>query len=76
MGNLDSSISPSRMANSSILSCPYPMGFFANVDGHIDDRGSSLRRAEKYQTTYGSRTNSHLEDGIADKPARGEADSA
>ena len=47
---------------------PYPMGFFAkNVDGRIDDPNAGWK-GQGLWTTYGTRTNFHLEGGKETQP--------
>jgi hypothetical protein len=67
MGNLNSSILAlvdDRLVNFVV---PYPMGFFAkNVDGRIDNPGAGWKGRGLW-STYGSRTNFHLEGGTANR---------
>jgi hypothetical protein len=68
MGNLNSSIFAFKDGQLINFVVPYPMGFFAkNVDGRIDDANTGWKGREIW-TTYGSRTNFHLEGGTANKP--------
>jgi len=47
---------------------PYPMGFFAkNVDGRIDDPNAGWK-GKALWSTYGSRTNFHLEGAKENRP--------
>jgi hypothetical protein len=67
MGNLNSSILAlvdGRLLNFTV---PYPMGFFAkNVDGRVDDPNAGWK-GKALWSTYGSRTNFHLEGGTANR---------
>jgi hypothetical protein len=68
MGNLNSSIF--ALVDGKLLNfvVPYPMGFFAkNVDGRIDDPNTGWKGRSLW-TTYGSRTNFHLEGGTKNRP--------
>jgi hypothetical protein len=68
MGNLNSSIF--AVVDGKIVNfvVPYPMGFFAkNVDGRIDDPNTGWKGRSLW-TTYGSRTNFHLEGGTKNRP--------
>jgi len=68
MGNLNGSIFAFKEGQFINFVVPYPMGFFAkNVDGRIDDPNTGWKGREIW-TTYGSRTNFHLEGGTANKP--------
>jgi len=68
MGNLNSSILALVDGKFVNLTVPYPMGFFAkNVDGRIDDPNAGWK-GKALWSTYGSRTNFHLEGGIANRP--------
>ena len=68
MGNLNSSILAFVDGKLINFVVPYPMGFFAkNVDGRIDDPNTGWKGREIW-TTYGSRTNFHLEGGTDNKP--------
>jgi hypothetical protein len=68
MGNLNSSIF--ALVDGKLINfvVPYPMGFFAkNVDGRIDDPNTGWKGRSLW-TTYGSRTNFHLEGGTKNRP--------
>jgi hypothetical protein len=68
MGNLNSSIF--ALVDGKLINfvVPYPMGFFAkNVDGRIDDPNAGWKGRSLW-TTYGSRTNFHLEGGTTNRP--------
>jgi hypothetical protein len=68
MGNLNSSIFALVDGKFINITIPYPMGFFAkNVDGRIDNPNSGWKGKELW-STYGSRTNFHLEGGVANRP--------
>jgi hypothetical protein len=68
MGNLNSSIM--ALVNGKLINftVPYPMGFFAkNADGRVDDPNAGWKGRGLW-TTYGSRTNFHLEGGKDNRP--------
>ena len=68
MGNLNSSIM--ALVNGKLINftVPYPMGFFAkNADGRVDDPNAGWKGSGLW-TTYGSRTNFHLEGGKDNRP--------
>ena len=68
MGNLNSSIFAMVDGKPVNFVVPYPMGFFAkNVDGRIDDPNTGWKGRALW-TTYGSRTNFHLEGGKENRP--------
>jgi hypothetical protein len=68
MGNLNSSVFAVKDGQLINFVVPYPMGFFAkNVDGRIDDTNAGWKGREIW-TTYGSRTNFHMEGGKGNKP--------
>jgi len=68
MGNLNSSILALVAGKLVNFTVPYPMGFFAkNVDGRIDDPNAGWKGKELW-STYGSRTNFHLEGGSENRP--------
>jgi hypothetical protein len=68
MGNLNSSILALVDRKFINITVPYPMGFFAkNVDGRIDNPNAGWKGKELW-STYGSRTNFHLEGGVANRP--------
>src|SRR5215467_6249818 len=68
MGNLNSSIFALVNGKFINITVPYPMGFFAkNVDGRIDDSNAGWK-GKSLWSTYGSRTNFHLEGGVANRP--------
>jgi hypothetical protein len=68
MGNLNSSIFALVDGKFINITVPYPMGFFAkNVDGRIDNPNAGWKGKELW-STYGSRTNFHLEGGVANRP--------
>ena len=68
MGNLNSSIFAMVDGKPVNFVVPYPMGFFAkNVDGRIDDPDAGWKGRALW-TTYGSRTNFHLEGGKENRP--------
>ena len=67
MGNLNSSILALVDGKLINFTVPYPMGFFAkNVDGRIDDPNAGWK-GKALWSTYGSRTNFHLEGGITNR---------
>jgi hypothetical protein len=67
MGNLNSSILALVDGKLINFTVPYPMGFFAkNVDGRIDDPNAGWK-GKALWSTYGSRTNFHLEGGVANR---------
>jgi hypothetical protein len=67
MGSLNSSILALVNGRLTNFTVPYPMGFFAkNVDGRIDDPNAGWK-GKGLWSTYGSRTNFHLEGGIANR---------
>ena len=68
MGNLNSSILAFVDGKLINFTVPYPMGFFAkNVDGRIDDPNAGWK-GKALWSTYGSRTNFHLEGGKENRP--------
>ena len=68
MGNLNSSILALVDGKLINFTVPYPMGFFAkNVDGRIDDPSAGWK-GKALWSTYGSRTNFHLEGGTENRP--------
>jgi len=68
MGNLNSSIFALVDGKFINIVVPYPMGFFAkNVDGRIDDPNGGWK-GKSLWSTYGSRTNFHLEGGVMNRP--------
>ncbi|MBM0205294.1 hypothetical protein JNW90_21315 [Micromonospora sp. STR1s_5] len=68
MGNLNSSILAFKDGKLLNFTVPYPMGFFAkNVDGRIDD-ASAAWKGRGLWSTYGTRTNFHLEGGKENRP--------
>ncbi|HEY0568305.1 MAG TPA: carboxypeptidase-like regulatory domain-containing protein, partial [Xanthobacteraceae bacterium] len=68
MGNLNSSILALVDGKLINFTVPYPMGFFAkNVDGRIDDPNAGWK-GKALWSTYGSRTNFHLEGGMENRP--------
>ena len=67
MGNLNSSILALVDGKLINFTVPYPMGFFAkNVDGRIDDPNAGWK-GKALWSTYGSRTNFHLEGDIENR---------
>jgi hypothetical protein len=68
MGNLNSSVLALVDGKLVNFVVPYPMGFFAkNVDGRIDDPNAGWK-GKALWSTYGSRTNFHLEGGKENRP--------
>lgn len=68
MGNLNSAIFALVDGKLIDFTVPYPMGFFAkNVDGRIDDPNAGWKGRGLW-STYGSRTNFHLEGGKENRP--------
>ena len=68
MGNLNSSVLALVDGKFINIVVPYPMGFFAkNVDGRIDNSDAGWK-GKSLWSTFGSRTNFHLEGGVANRP--------